>query len=65
MPNVVMRLSKIHFRHIFPTLCSIASLVLVSLCIAAGNTPGFIEEYAVVRVSLSYPLPYLVLMLYS
>lgn len=45
-----MELSKIYLPHIFPLLCLISGLVLVNLCIVAGNAPGFMEEYALVRV---------------
>lgn len=47
-----MQLSKIYFPHIFPLLCLITGLVLVILCIVAGNAPGFMEDYALVRVRL-------------
>lgn len=45
-----MVLPKIYFPHIVPLLCLIAGLVLVNLCIVAGNKPGFMEDYALVRV---------------
>lgn len=38
------------YPHLFPLLCLAAGLVLASLCLSAGNKPGFMEEYALVRV---------------
>lgn len=55
-----MQFSKIYFPHIFPLLCLITGLVLVTLCIVAGNAPGFMEEYALIRVSpILIPFPLL------
>lgn len=48
---------NINFPHIFPLICLVAGFILASLCLAAGNKPGFMEEYALVRVGY---LPYLI-----
>lgn len=50
-------MKKFKYPHLFPLLCLATGLVLASLCLSAGNKPGFMEEYALVRVcSLSsYP----------
>ncbi|PKS07286.1 hypothetical protein jhhlp_005888 [Lomentospora prolificans] len=42
-----------HFLHIIPLLCLIAGFVLVNLTLFAGDKPGFMEEYAVIRVNMT------------
>ena len=49
---------EIYYPHIFPLLCLAVGFVLASLCLSAGNKPGFMEEYALVRVYLFPSLPF-------
>jgi hypothetical protein len=43
------------FSAIIPVLLSAAALVLTFLCLFAGSKQGFMEDYAVVTVSLLFP----------
>lgn len=41
------------FFHIAPLVFLVAGFVLVNLTLFAGDKAGFMEEYAIVRVSLT------------
>jgi hypothetical protein len=43
-----------HFSALFPQACAVVAFVLSILCLLAGHRPGFMENYYIIMVSLSY-----------
>lgn len=55
---MIPALAGFKLQHAIPIPFLVTGFILAILCLTAGNKPGFMEEYALVRVRFPHPVPF-------